>query len=96
MALPGTGKMPEQFNTADEAYCRQIALQQSGGSSANQNGIDSEVRSATLGTLLGAAAGALIGGHEGAGVGAGTGRFQTRHGSLSRIAWLYRQVSHFS
>jgi uncharacterized protein YcfJ len=72
-ALPGTGKAPQQFN-ADDAYCRQIALQQSGGSSANQNAVDSEVRSAALGTLLGAAAGALIGGgHEGAGVGAGTG-----------------------
>jgi hypothetical protein len=72
MALPGTGKAPEQFNR-DEAHCRQIALQQSGGRSANDNAVDSEVRSATLGTLLGAAAGALIGGHEGAGVGAGTG-----------------------
>jgi hypothetical protein len=61
MALPGTGKAPQQFN-ADDAYCRQIALQQSGGSSANQNAVDREVRSATLGTLLGAAAGALIGG----------------------------------
>ena len=72
MALPGRGKTPEQFNT-DDAYCRQLALQQSGGRSADQNAVDSEVRSATLGTVIGAAAGALIGGHEGAGVGAGTG-----------------------
>jgi outer membrane lipoprotein SlyB len=72
MALPGTGKAPQQFNS-DEAYCRQIALQQSGGSSANQNAVDSQVRSATLGTLLGAAAGAMMGENHSAGVGAGTG-----------------------
>jgi len=72
MALPGTGKGMEQFRT-DDAYCRQFSLQQSGGRSAEQNAIDSGVRSAAVGTLLGAAAGAAMGGHEGAGVGAGTG-----------------------
>lgn len=72
MALPGTGKGLEQFRT-DDAYCRQFALQQSGGRSADQNAVDSGVRSAAVGTLLGAAAGAAMGGHEGAGVGAGTG-----------------------
>jgi len=71
-ALPGTGKGLEQFR-ADDGYCRQFALQQSGGQSANQNAVDSGVRSAALGTLIGAAAGAAIGGHQGAGVGAGTG-----------------------
>jgi hypothetical protein len=71
-ALPGTTKTSEQFYR-DEANCRQLALQQSGGSSASQNAADSQVRSAALGTAIGAAAGALIGGHEGAGVGAGTG-----------------------
>jgi len=72
MALPGTGKGLEQFNS-DDAYCRQFALQQSGGKSANQNAVDSGVRSAAVGTLLGAAAGAALGGHQGAGVGAGAG-----------------------
>jgi len=72
MALPGTGKRLEQFRT-DDAHCRQLALQQSGGRSADQNAVDSGVRSAAVGTMLGAAAGAMIGGHEGAGVGAGAG-----------------------
>ena len=72
MALPGTSKTTQQFNS-DDAYCRQTAMQQSGGRSANDNAVDSEVRGAALGTLIGAAAGAALGGHEGAGVGAGTG-----------------------
>jgi len=72
LALPGTGKGLEQFKS-DAADCRRFALQQSGGSSADQNAIDSGVRSAAVGTLLGAAAGAAVGGHQGAGVGAGAG-----------------------
>jgi outer membrane lipoprotein SlyB len=72
MALPGSGKGMDQFR-ADDAYCRDFALQMSGGKTANQNAADSGVRSAALGTVLGAAAGAAIGGERGAGVGAGTG-----------------------
>jgi hypothetical protein len=72
MVLPGTGKAMEQFRN-DDAYCRQLAMQQSGGKSADQASVDSGVRSAAVGTVIGAAAGAVMGGHQGAGVGAGTG-----------------------
>lgn len=72
MVFPGTGKGHEQFKN-DDAYCRQLAIQQSGGKSADQASVDSGVRSAAVGTVIGAAAGAAIGGHQGAGVGAGTG-----------------------
>lgn len=71
-ALPGRGKATQQFH-ADDVYCRQMALQQSGGRSANDTAVDSGVRSAALGTLLGAAAGTLIGGHHGTEAGAGAG-----------------------
>lgn len=73
MALPGSGKTFEQFRS-DDAECRQYALQQIGGASANQAAVNSSVTSAAAGTVVGALAGAAIGGgHEGAGVGAGTG-----------------------
>lgn len=71
-ALPGKDKSSEQFRN-DDTYCRQLALEQSGGKTPDQNAVDSGVRSAALGTVVGAAAGAVIGGHHGAGVGAGTG-----------------------
>lgn len=71
-ALPGRGKATQQFH-ADDVYCRQMALQQSGGRSANDAAVDSGVRSAALGTLLGAAAGTLIGGQHGTEAGAGAG-----------------------
>jgi len=72
MALPGTGKNFEQFRS-DDAQCRDYAQNQIGGTGADHAAVDSEVRSAAVGTLIGAVAGAAIGGHEGAGVGAGTG-----------------------
>lgn len=72
MALPGTGKNFEQFRY-DDVSCRQFALTQVGGKSANQAADESFVRSATVGTALGAAVGAATGGGRGAGVGAATG-----------------------
>lgn len=72
MALPGTGKSFDQFR-ADDADCRQFALGQIGGATADRSGTDAGLRSAAVGTLVGAVAGAAIGGHEGAGAGAGTG-----------------------
>src|SRR5574342_396560 len=72
MALPGTGRSFDQFRY-DDADCRQFAFAQSGGTTPDQAGIDSGVRSAALGTIIGAAAGAAIDGGHGAAVGAGTG-----------------------
>lgn len=72
MVLPGTGKSFEQFR-ADDAECRQFALDSVGGRTSNQTATESGLTSAAVGTAVGAAAGALIGGHQGAGVGAGTG-----------------------
>lgn len=72
MALPGTGKSFDQFRN-DDAECRQYALSQSGGATANQAAVDAGVRSAAVGTVVGAVAGAAMGGHEGAGTGAGAG-----------------------
>jgi hypothetical protein len=72
MALPGTGKNFDQFR-ADDANCRQYALVQIGGATANDAAIHSGVQSAALGTAVGALAGAAMGGHEGAAVGAGMG-----------------------
>ena len=72
MALPGTGKDFDQFRL-DNTSCRQYALEQVGGTTANQASNDSFVRSAAVGTALGAAVGAAAGGGRGAGVGAATG-----------------------
>lgn len=83
LVLPGTGKSFEQFQV-DDGACRQFASAQIGGSTAEQAAMDSQVRSAALGTVVGAAAGAAIGGSRGAGVGAGTGLlFGTAAGSGS-------------
>jgi hypothetical protein len=71
-AMPGNGKSFDQFR-ADDGMCRQYALQQGGGMTADQAAVDSGVRSAALGTVLGAVAGAAINGSRGASVGAGTG-----------------------
>jgi uncharacterized protein YcfJ len=71
-ALPGTGKTFNQFR-ADDASCRQFALEQVGGVSANQAATTSALGSAALGTALGAAAGAAFNGGHGAAVGAGAG-----------------------
>jgi hypothetical protein len=72
MAMPGTGKNFDQFR-ADDADCRQFALGQVGGATANEASVDSGVKSAAVGAAVGALAGAAIGGHTGAGVGAGVG-----------------------
>jgi hypothetical protein len=72
MAMPGTGKSFDQFR-GDDADCRQFALGQAGGVTANQAAADSGVASAAVGTVVGALAGAAVGGHHGAAVGAGVG-----------------------
>lgn len=72
MALPGTGKDFDQFRF-DDGSCRQYALQQIGGKTANQAANESLAQSAAVGTALGAAAGAAAGRGRGAGVGAATG-----------------------
>lgn len=72
MALPGTGKSFDQFR-GEDAYCRQFALDQLGGKTAQDAANESGVRSAAIGTVIGAVAGAALGGHQGAGVGAGAG-----------------------
>ncbi len=71
-AYPGTGRSFDQFR-ADDAVCRQYALDYVGGKTPHQAAQASAVESAVVGTAIGAAAGALIGGGQGAGIGAGTG-----------------------
>jgi hypothetical protein len=72
MVMPGTGKSFDQFR-ADDAVCRQYALDQIGGASANDAAVAKGVQSAAIGAGIGALAGAAIGGHENAGAGAGMG-----------------------
>jgi hypothetical protein len=72
MALPGTGKSFDQFRI-DDADCRQFALSQIGGTTANEASIRSGVASAAVGAGVGALAGAAMGGHRSAGTGAGVG-----------------------
>jgi hypothetical protein len=76
---PGTGKPFEVFQ-ADDAACRQWALQQIGGASPSETANQNLVTGAAVGTLAGAAIGAAIGaatGSAGAGaaIGAGAGLF---------------------
>ena len=76
MVLPGSGKNFEQFQ-ADDAMCRQWALQQT-GTTANKAATENTVGGAVVGTLVGAALGAAIGAAAGspatgAAVGAGAG-----------------------
>ncbi len=72
MVMPGTGKNFDQFR-ADDADCRQFALGQVGGATANETAVESGLKSAAVGAAVGALAGAAMGGHQGAGVGAGVG-----------------------
>ena len=72
MVMPGSGKSFEQFRN-DDAVCRQFALGQIGGASANDAAVASGVKSAAAGAAVGALAGAAMGGRDGAGVGAGVG-----------------------
>jgi outer membrane lipoprotein SlyB len=72
MALPGSSKNFDEFR-ADDASCRQFALESAGGAPA-QAQESSAVKSAVVGTVIGAAAGAAIGGSgRGAATGAGAG-----------------------
>ncbi len=76
MVLPGDGKSFEQFQ-AEDAVCRQWALQQT-GTTPNQAGAASTVTGAAVGTVVGAGLGAAIGAASGspatgAAVGAGVG-----------------------
>ena len=76
MALPGAGKSFAEFQ-ADDATCRDYAAGRS-GTTPQQAGDTSAVRSAAVGTAIGAAGGAAIGAAagdagEGAAIGAGTG-----------------------
>jgi hypothetical protein len=72
MVLPGSGRSFDSFR-ADDDTCRHYALEQTGGSSAQQRGREAAVTSAAAGTAIGAVAGAAIGGQQGAAVGAGSG-----------------------
>ncbi|MFZ1909695.1 MAG: hypothetical protein WAU52_11495, partial [Burkholderiales bacterium] len=49
MAMPGSGKSFDEFR-ADDAVCRQFALEQSGGATANQASVNAGVESAAVGT----------------------------------------------
>ena len=72
LVMPGTGKSFDEFR-GDDADCRQFALGQVGGATANGTAVESGVKSAAVGAVVGALAGAAMGGHQGAGVGAGVG-----------------------
>ena len=73
MVLPGRGQTIERFR-ADEAYCRDDAMMQIGGKSAQNAARESAVTSAAVGTAVGALAGAALGGNsQGAAIGAGAG-----------------------
>lgn len=72
MVLPGSHKNFDQFRY-DDGICRQYALDQIGGTTANQAADSSLAKSAVVGTALGAALGAAAGGGRGAGIGAATG-----------------------
>ena len=100
LVMPGSGKNFDQFR-ADDAVCRQYALEQVGGADPNQVAVDSGVKSAAVGAVVGAAAGAAMGGHSqdaaaGAGIGllfgalAGTGA-----GQSSAYASQYRYDNAF-
>ena len=74
MVLPGTGKPFEQFQ-ADDAACRQFALNAAGITTKRAAG-DSLVTGAAVGTAVGAAAGAALGaaaGNPAIGAAAGAG-----------------------
>jgi hypothetical protein len=74
MVLPGTGKPFDQFQ-ADDAACRQFALQ-SAGITRGQAATGTMVTGAAVGTAVGAAAGAALGaaaGNPAIGAAAGAG-----------------------
>ena len=74
MVLPGTGKPFEHFQ-ADDAACRQFALQSAGITTTKGAG-DTMITGAAVGTAVGAAAGAALGaaaGNPAIGAAAGAG-----------------------
>jgi hypothetical protein len=74
MVLPGTGKPFDQFQ-ADDAACRQFALQSAGITTKKAAG-DTMITGAAVGTAVGAAAGAALGaaaGNPAIGAAAGAG-----------------------
>ena len=74
MVLPGTGKPFEHFQ-ADDAACRQFALQSAGITTTKAAG-DTMITGAAVGTAVGAAAGAALGaaaGNPAIGAAAGAG-----------------------
>src|SRR5471032_3237495 len=85
MALPGSGKSFEQFQS-DDLSCRNYAQAQAG--SAQQASDESTVRSAALGTVVGAALGAAVNGGRGAGVGEGQ---RSAYGTQRRYDNAYQQ-----
>lgn len=72
LVLPGSHRSFDEFR-ADDAWCRQYALQQIGGAASEQAAQAAAVQNAAVGTAIGALAGAAIGGRDAAGVGAGMG-----------------------
>jgi hypothetical protein len=68
--MPGPNK-PFAVFQEDDAVCRQFAQQQSAG--AAEQGNNTQLGTAVLGTVLGAGLGAAIGGGRGAAIGAGAG-----------------------
>jgi hypothetical protein len=72
MALPGTGKSPEQFRD-DDWYCRNFANDKIGGTEPAEVSRASTTKGALIGTAAGAGLGAAFGGGAGAAIGAGFG-----------------------
>jgi hypothetical protein len=72
MALPGTGRSPDQFRS-DDAECRNFADTQIGGATPSDVANSTVGKSAVIGTAIGAGVGAAFGGGGGAAVGAGFG-----------------------
>ena len=72
MALPGSGRNFDQFR-ANDADCRQFALVQSGGATANETALDSGVKKRRRRRRDRRLAGAAMGGHQGRRRGSGSG-----------------------
>lgn len=72
LVLPGAHQDFGTFNR-DDAFCRQHALAQIGGTPPSTGAAETGIGAAAVGTAVGAASGAAIGGGYGAAVGAGAG-----------------------
>jgi hypothetical protein len=98
MALPGTSKSFEQFQT-DDVSCRQYAQYSIGGGDATQQANNAAAANAAVGAALGAAAGAIIGSATGqagpgAAIGAGTGLIFGSAGGANAAGYTYAQAQH--